>query len=43
VMATTHYDNPDMVSKASEGLGDAMPGLEISQIPAEEMMQGRGW
>ncbi len=43
VMATTHYDNPDMVAKASEGLGDAMPGLEISQIPAEEMMQGRGW
>ena len=43
VMATMHYDNPDMVAKASEGLGDAMPGLEISQIPAEEMMQGRGW
>jgi len=43
VMATTHYDDPDMVAKASEGLGDAMPGLEISQIPAEEMMQGRGW
>ncbi len=43
VMATTHYDNPDMVAKASEGLKEAMPGLEISKIPEEERMQERGW
>ncbi|MFO7891581.1 MAG: pyridoxal 5'-phosphate synthase lyase subunit PdxS [bacterium] len=43
VMATTHFDNPDMVAKASEGLLEAMPGLEISQIPEEERMQERGW
>jgi pyridoxal 5'-phosphate synthase pdxS subunit len=43
VTATTHYDNPDIVAKASEGLGEAMPGLEISQIPVEERMQERGW
>ena len=43
VMATTHYDDPDMVSRASEGLKEAMPGLEISQIPVEERMQERGW
>ena len=43
VMATTHYDDPDMVAKASEGLGDAMPGLEISKIPEEERMAERGW
>ena len=43
VMATTHYDNPDVVAKASEGLGDAMPGLEISKIPEEERMAERGW
>jgi pyridoxal 5'-phosphate synthase pdxS subunit len=43
VMATTHYDDPDMVAKASEGLQEAMPGLEISQIPVEERMQERGW
>jgi pyridoxal 5'-phosphate synthase pdxS subunit len=43
VTATTHYDNPDMVAKASEGLMDAMPGLEISKIPAEERLQERGW
>jgi len=43
VMATTHYDDPEMVAKASEGLKEAMPGLEISQIPEGERMQERGW
>ncbi|MCK5032845.1 MAG: pyridoxal 5'-phosphate synthase lyase subunit PdxS [Calditrichia bacterium] len=43
VMATTHFDNPDIVSKASEGLGDAMKGLDIAKIPAEELLQTRGW
>jgi pyridoxal 5'-phosphate synthase pdxS subunit len=43
VMAVTHYDDPDMVRKASEMLGDAMPGLEISSIPKEELLQNRGW
>lgn len=43
VMATTHFDDPDIVAKASEGLGDAMPGLEISQIPEEELLHKRGW
>ncbi len=43
VTATTHYDNPEMVAKASEGLKEAMPGLEIAQIPVEERLQERGW
>ena len=43
VSATTNYDNPDIVAKASEGLKDAMPGLEISKIPENERMQERGW
>lgn len=43
VMATTHYDDPEKVAKASEGLGDAMPGLEMSQIPEEEQLNKRGW
>ncbi len=43
VAATTHYNDPDEVRKASEALGDAMPGLEISAIPEEELMQNRGW
>jgi pyridoxal 5'-phosphate synthase pdxS subunit len=43
VMATTNYDNPDIVAKASESLKTAMPGLEISEIPESEIMQHRGW
>jgi len=43
VAATTHYDDPDAVCKASEALGDAMPGLEISSIPEDELLQNRGW
>jgi pyridoxal 5'-phosphate synthase pdxS subunit len=29
--------------EASEELGDAMPGLEISKLPESELMQTRGW
>lgn len=43
VLATTHYDNPDIVAKASAGLGDAMKGLDIAKIPEEELLQTRGW
>jgi len=43
VMATTHYNDPDIVARASEKLKDAMPGLEIGKIPEEERMQERGW
>jgi pyridoxal 5'-phosphate synthase pdxS subunit len=43
VLATTHYNDPDMVLKASEGLKEPMKGLEISKIPEEELLQNRGW
>ncbi|NOX87691.1 MAG: pyridoxal 5'-phosphate synthase lyase subunit PdxS [Calditrichaeota bacterium] len=43
VMATTHYDDPDVVARASEGLGEAMVGLEMSEIPEEEQLNKRGW
>jgi len=41
VDATTHYNDAKIVSKASEGLGDAMKGLEISKLDVK--MQERGW
>jgi pyridoxal 5'-phosphate synthase pdxS subunit len=43
VEATTHYDNPEIIAQVSEGLGEAMKGIEISQIAAAERMQDRGW
>jgi pyridoxal 5'-phosphate synthase pdxS subunit len=43
VLATTHYNDPDIVAKASEGLGDAMPGIDVAKLPEEELLQTRGW
>jgi pyridoxal 5'-phosphate synthase pdxS subunit len=43
VRATTHYKDPAVLAEVSEELGEAMPGLEISAIPASEMLQTRGW
>ena len=43
VISTTHYNDPDTVAKSSEGLDEAMPGLEIASIPKDELLQNRGW
>jgi pyridoxal 5'-phosphate synthase pdxS subunit len=43
VMATTYYKDPQKLLEASEGLGVAMPGLDISKMPESELMQTRGW
>jgi pyridoxal 5'-phosphate synthase pdxS subunit len=43
VMATTHYDNPEILAEVSTGLGQAMAGLELTDIPAEERLAVRGW
>jgi pyridoxal 5'-phosphate synthase pdxS subunit len=41
--ATANYEDAEILAKVSKGLGKAMPGLEISQIPEEERLQSRGW
>ena len=43
VKAATHYRDAAKVLEASEDLGDAMPGLDISKLPESELMQTRGW
>ena len=43
VQATTHWQDPKAVAEASRGLGEAMPGLEIAQIPEAERLARRGW
>jgi pyridoxal 5'-phosphate synthase pdxS subunit len=43
VEAVTHFDDPAVIADVSRGLGDAMPGIEISDIPANERLQERGW
>jgi len=43
VIATTHYRDAKVLAEVSDGLGEAMPGLEISRLKPEEMLQARGW
>lgn len=43
VMATTHYNNPEVIAEVSKNLGEPMVGIEINAIPAEQLMAGRGW
>ncbi len=42
VRATTHYDDPKVVAEVSSGLGEAMIGIAIEEIPEHELMQTRG-
>ncbi len=43
VEATTHFNDPERVAAASIGLGEAMPGLEIGDLVAEDaLLQNRG-
>ena len=43
VEATTHYNDPERVAAASIGLGEAMPGLEIAGLAAQDaLLQNRG-
>jgi pyridoxal 5'-phosphate synthase pdxS subunit len=43
VKATTYYNNPEIIAEVSENLGEAMYGLEISEIRPENILSDRGW
>ena len=43
VKATTFYDDPDIIAKVSRGLGEAMVGINIDTLPADQRYAGRGW
>jgi pyridoxal 5'-phosphate synthase pdxS subunit len=43
VKATAYYNDPAKILEASMGLGEAMPGIEISEIPEGQLLAGRGW
>jgi len=43
VRAVTHYREPEVLLEVSAGLGDPMPGLEVTNMPAEERLAVRGW
>jgi len=43
VQATTQYDDPDVLVRVSEALGEAMPGIEMQTLAEEQLLQTRGW
>jgi len=43
VEATTHYEDPVRVARASEGLGTAMVSLESRKLEDQQLLAGRGW
>ena len=43
VEAVTHYQDPDVLAKISKGLGEAMVGIGVSELPETERLAVRGW
>ncbi|HVF52632.1 MAG TPA: pyridoxal 5'-phosphate synthase lyase subunit PdxS [Actinomycetota bacterium] len=43
VEATTFHGEPEMIAKVSRGLGEAMVGINIPDIPEQERLAQRGW
>jgi pyridoxal 5'-phosphate synthase pdxS subunit len=43
VEAVSQFDDPDVIARVSEGLGEAMVGIDVSTLSSEERMAERGW
>ena len=43
VEATTHYNNPEIIAKVSENLGEAMVGINVGTMAEEDKLATRGW
>jgi pyridoxal 5'-phosphate synthase pdxS subunit len=43
VQAVTHYNDPQVLLEVSTGLGEAMKGIEMKDLPEEQQLQHRGW
>ncbi len=43
VKAVTHYNDPQILAEVSTGLGEAMVGINIDTLKAEELLATRGW
>ena len=43
VKATTYYNDPKVIAEVSEGLGEAMSGIDVRQLPEHEQYAKRGW
>jgi pyridoxal 5'-phosphate synthase pdxS subunit len=43
VEATTHYEDPEVLIRVSENLGEAMVGINIDTLEEKDKLQTRGW
>ena len=43
VQATTFYDDPEVIAKVSRGLGEAMVGINVEDVPQPYRLAERGW
>ncbi len=43
VKATTFYDDPAVIAEVSRGLGEAMVGINVQDVPAPHRLAERGW
>ncbi|MDY0912066.1 pyridoxal 5'-phosphate synthase lyase subunit PdxS [Rathayibacter sp. VKM Ac-2804] len=43
VKATTFFDDAKVVAEASRGLGEAMVGINVADVPAPHRLSERGW
>ena len=43
VKATTFFDDPDVLAKVSRGLGEAMVGINVADLPEPHRLAERGW
>jgi pyridoxal 5'-phosphate synthase pdxS subunit len=43
VEATTYFNDAEIISKVSHGLGEAMVGINVADIPEEQRLATRGW
>ncbi|GAA1488922.1 pyridoxal 5'-phosphate synthase lyase subunit PdxS [Brachybacterium sacelli] len=43
VRATTFHDDPSVVAEVSRGLGKAMVGISVADVPAPHRLADRGW
>lgn len=43
VKATTFFDDPSVIAAVSRGLGEAMVGINVQDVPAPHRLAERGW
>jgi pyridoxal 5'-phosphate synthase pdxS subunit len=43
VKAVTFFNDPEILAQVSRGLGEAMVGINVKDIPAPHRLADRGW